>query len=470
MISHIYKPKRKNKAGKAVAARLYRGRYRLDGDFAVTDIALGTGDKQVAERKLADIVNEKEREKAGLLAPQKERLAAKKKLRDHLEDYVAELRSLGRTKKHYRLVCYRITRLLEEAGWTYPQDVDADSFGYWRNRQREAAPKTLNEYLNAMLSLLHWMERQGRIQGNPLKFVKKADLRGKQQKRRAFTPEEFARLLAVSGKNRIAYLTAAYTGLRLGEIEQLVWADLHLEAEPPYLLARASTTKNRKEALIPLHPRLAEELKAYRKDGAEEEEAVFSLTIHPERPLYRDMAKAGIEKLDALGRKLDFHSLRYTFATTLAVNGTSQRVAQELMRHSDPMLTAKIYTDVSQLPIADAVNRLPWIADGSCAQIDSQSLGFDGHLGSRTGMSEGACDKLQNIDEEGDSPPKSQSVASCQLVEVAGVEPASLELLRKASTCLSSFLISLDQPRRNRAARTSPPAGEVRPGRNRQPP
>ena len=56
------------------------------------------------------------------------------------------------------------------------------------------------------------------------------------------------------------------------------------------------------------------------------------------------------------------------------------------------------------------------------------------------------------------------------MVEVAGVEPASLELLRKASTCLFSFLISPVQPRRNRAAWISQPSEEVRLGRRRQPP
>jgi hypothetical protein len=57
------------------------------------------------------------------------------------------------------------------------------------------------------------------------------------------------------------------------------------------------------------------------------------------------------------------------------------------------------------------------------------------------------------------------------MVEVAGVEPASLELLRKASTCLFSFLISLGESRRNRATQLASPlkkyglgAGDSHPG------
>jgi site-specific recombinase XerD len=48
------------------------------------------------------------------------------------------------------------------------------------------------------------------------------------------------------------------------------------------------------------------------------------------------MEKAGIERLDDMGRKLDFHALRYTFATKLAASGVSRRMSQELLRHSDP--------------------------------------------------------------------------------------------------------------------------------------
>jgi integrase len=61
----------------------------------------------------------------------------------------------------------------------------------------------------------------------------------------------------------------------------------------------------------------------------------------------------------AAGRRVDFHSLPMTFGTWLAVSGAHPRVAMELMRHSDLKLTMKIYTDASQLPVADSVARLP---------------------------------------------------------------------------------------------------------------
>ncbi len=79
----------------------------------------------------------------------------------------------------------------------------------------------------------------------------------------------------------------------------------------------------------------------------------------------------------------------------MARYGISQRLAQELMRHSDPKLTAQVYTDASQLPIQAAIQQLPWqgleihsvtkATDGSTAsQIASQNPDFSGLLQSRT--------------------------------------------------------------------------------------
>ena len=40
MIFNVYKKKRRGKNGKMIPDRLYRGKYRLDGDYDVTDIPL----------------------------------------------------------------------------------------------------------------------------------------------------------------------------------------------------------------------------------------------------------------------------------------------------------------------------------------------------------------------------------------------------------------------------------------------
>lgn len=393
MIAHVYKPRRR-KNGKLEVSRLYRGRFRLKGDYAITEVPLHTSDKQVAERALAEIISEREREKAGIIAPRLQRESAQTPLLDHLDDFVADLGVLGRCWIYRRQVKLRATRLINGCAWRHPGDITIDSFVAWRSRQTELGPKTLNEYLNAMNALLNWMERQERIAANPLRKVTRVDVRGRQQRRRAFTDDELARLLAVAGRKRPLYLAAAYTGLRAGELQQLVWGDLKLDGERPHILLRAITAKNRRDAVIPLHPELLAELQRLRatSTGIGSGDPVFVGCKQNGRTIRRYMLRAGIRPIDDTGRKLDFHALRYTFATKLAQSGVSQRLAQELLRHSDPRLTANLYTDVTQLPAFDAVSQLTWIKwrEGNVGgilakpdtQLDPQNTDANGFGGS----------------------------------------------------------------------------------------
>jgi integrase len=78
--------------------------------------------------------------------------------------------------------------------------------------------------------------------------------------------------------------------------------------------------------------------------------------------LQRDLTRAGISYRDAEGRQADFHSLRYTFCTFLALANVPIRTAMELMRHKDPRLTLQIYTDAGQLDLDEAVSRLPGVS------------------------------------------------------------------------------------------------------------
>ncbi|MGB0372974.1 MAG: tyrosine-type recombinase/integrase [Opitutales bacterium] len=275
------------------------------------------------------------------------------------------------------------------------------------------------------------MVKLGRIPANPLAHVSKADLRGKQQRRRALTEDELQRLLNASGPRRLLYTMACYTGFRQNELRQLCWGDLHLDGDRPHVRARASTTKNGKDALIPLHPELASELKAAQPTGAKEGERVFYIDTHPDRTFVRDLKNAKVERFDGLGRKVDFHALRYTFCTMLAREGTSQRMAQELMRHSDPHLTAQIYTDISQLPTFDVVSKLPWSTpdkEGDDPQIDPQNLFIDRHEVSQFG-SEAVGGSVEQIpDDQGLMQDFSQLVASGHMARAEGFEPPTARL------------------------------------------
>jgi integrase len=374
MILTIFRPKR-TKDGKPHVSRSYRGRYRLEEGDKLTDIPLRTTDKRVARERLEQIVREKQLEAVGVLSPH--RTALQTSLEKHLSDYLADLQAIGRDYQYIFDLKNRVRRLIKECHWTLLKEVSSDSFLAWRARQT-LAPKTLNEYLASARSLFNWMMKHGRIDRNPLAQVQKVQSNGKQLRpRRAFTREEFQRLLAVAGPRRALYLTAVFTGLRRGELAALEWDDVDLDAERPFLKARASTTKNRKEAVIGLHKDVVAELRLMQPRRAAPNRRVFEGLMPRIKRFKADLKRANVDYINARGQRADFHSLRYTLATNLALVGTSPRVAMEIMRHSDMRLTAKTYTDAGLLAVWDKVANLPSFTDPKDSQIDSQDSQID---------------------------------------------------------------------------------------------
>jgi integrase len=59
--------------------------------------------------------------------------------------------------------------------------------------------------------------------------------------------------------------------------------------------------------------------------------------------------------------KLQFHTLRKTFASLLVQRGVSTAVTQRLLEHSSPQLTNDVYTSVDPV-LHQAVSLLP-VAD-----------------------------------------------------------------------------------------------------------
>jgi integrase len=108
----------------------------------------------------------------------------------------------------------------------------------------------------AARAFFKWAVRWGYIKENPLAQVKVVRVEGRQKKRdkRTFTPDEFRKLLSVAGRRAGLYLMAGLTGLRRGQLKQLLWGDVKLDRENPAVRIRASISKNHREANLPLHP------------------------------------------------------------------------------------------------------------------------------------------------------------------------------------------------------------------------
>jgi len=65
---------------------------------------------------------------------------------------------------------------------------------------------------------------------------------------------------------------------------------MQLEAARPFLTARVSTTKNRKDAVTPLHPSLAAELREAQKARKSDADRVFQSPGHSKTSPKRSIA------------------------------------------------------------------------------------------------------------------------------------------------------------------------------------
>src|SRR5437762_6609739 len=80
----------------------YRGRFCLSPDEKFREVPLHTTDKQIARKRLREIVREEEDERAGFIRPKKEREAMQRPLLQHVETFIAERYAIGRDGKYVR--------------------------------------------------------------------------------------------------------------------------------------------------------------------------------------------------------------------------------------------------------------------------------------------------------------------------------------------------------------------------------
>jgi len=218
------------------------------------------------------------------------------------------------------------------------------------------------------------------------------------------------RLERLGYERALIYKTYLLTGLRKSELASLTVGQLDLDADPPFLTLDAADEKNRQGNSLPLRADLAAELREWlvskavtyqdaarkaltvkldseavqagkrgRRDsvrrqgqacqqatGLPPDAPVFTVPTGLLRILNRDLAFAGIPKVDERGRTVDVHALRHSFGTHLSRAGVPPRTAQAAMRHSSVDLTMNVYTDPRLLDVSGAINRLPHLPlDGS---------------------------------------------------------------------------------------------------------
>ena len=350
-------------------SRVYRVRYRLSDGPRIYDVPLRTHLKEVAEIKARQLIEDEEKRIAGIGSPAIEREAAQQPIEKHVDEFVAHLKERQRNGDHVRHTGERLKRLCTDCRWTLIRDVSGAKFTLWRNERSELSAKTRNEYLAHGVALFNWLIRTGRASENPLKSVFRL-AKAETFKRRALTLEEFERFMRGCEKRRTVYFLACCSGLRRGELKQLLWSDLVLEPGDSFIELRAATTKNKKGGRIPLLPVLAALLREEKAKGVHVSGRVLPRGIPSVKTLTKDLEACGITVEDERGYRVDFHALRHTFVSLLANAKVPELARMKLARHSSWKQTDG-YTDPKSVPVNDGMALLAASLPSSLASPNS---------------------------------------------------------------------------------------------------
>jgi integrase len=202
------------------------------------------------------------------------------------------------------------------------------------------------------LVLLHGIFQRARkvwsLPANPVADVEKPPLRASGEIE-VFSPEEVWSLVraADSEQDAALFLTAAFTGLRMGELLALRWRDVDfagsaVRVRASYYAGHLTTPKSGKVRAVPLAPDVATALAQLgrRVDWIGDDDLVFAGAggDHLDGSALRRRYKAALKRAGL--RPLRFHDLRHTFGTRMIAKADIRRV-QEWMGHADIQTTMR---------------------------------------------------------------------------------------------------------------------------------
>jgi integrase len=203
-----------------------------------------------------------------------------------------------------------------------------------------------------------------------------------------FSPEEVHALVraAASEQDAAIYLTAAFTGLRRGELLALRWRDVDfagstIRARGNYSEGVLTTPKSGKVRAVPMAPDVAAALARLgdRENWVGDDDLVFVGVAgsYLDGSALRRRHGAALERAGL--RQLRFHDLRHTFGTRMIGKADIRRV-QEWMGHSSIQTTMQYLHYVPRSEDAQLV--------AEAFRIDGPERGTPGDESGRFGTSE----------------------------------------------------------------------------------
>ncbi|HEX3832156.1 MAG TPA: tyrosine-type recombinase/integrase [Solirubrobacteraceae bacterium] len=218
----------------------------------------------------------------------------------------------------------------------------------WRVGLTGLSPRTKNKLLVVMHGVMRRASQVWGLDSNPVASVEKQRVPSSGDLE-VFSPEEVMALVrgAASEQDGTIYLTAAFTGLRRGELLALRWRDVDftgslIRVRASYSAGQLTTPKSGKVRSVPMAPEVAAAMArlGQRDRFAYDDDLVFpgSEGEYLDGSALRRRYAAALQRAGL--RPLRFHDLRHTFGTRTIAKADIRRV-QEWMGHADVQTTMR---------------------------------------------------------------------------------------------------------------------------------
>ena len=240
------------------------------------------------------------------------------------------------------------SHLLPAFGSMPLEDVTSAEIEAWRRTLSGLS----NRSKNKLLVMLNGIFRRGQsvygLAANPVALIEKHPQRASGDIQ-VFSPEEVWALVraAASDQDGAIFLTASFTGLRLGELLALRWRDVDfagstIRVRASYVSGHLTTPKSGKVRAVPMAPDVAQALAQLgeRQHWIGDGDLVFVGEVggYLDGSALSRRYKAALKRGGL--RPLRFHDLRHTFGTRMIAKADIRRV-QEWMGHSNVQTTMK---------------------------------------------------------------------------------------------------------------------------------
>lgn len=278
------------------------------------------------------------------------------KMRERMRSILRTRNYSPRTEETYIEAVARFARHLgrppDQLGATQVTD-----YQIWLREHKRVSATAFNQIVCALRFFY------GEVLGRPdvVKRIKYA--RGERRLPVVLSPEETARFLGAIPipRYRILLTTIYSAGLRLGEALSLRAADI----DSSRMLIRIRQGKGKKDRYVPLSPMVLDLLRDHWR-----REHLSDLLFPRQKDHSRPLDPATVQKYVRLvaeragfSKRITPRTLRHSYATHLIEQGTSTRVVQVLLGHSN-VHTTETYTHVSPQTLGKIISPLDQLVGG----------------------------------------------------------------------------------------------------------